>query len=315
MRFLRVFLGLLMVVIVASAAGYSVEAQNGDSRYFPETGYTVRGDFLRYYDSIPDPLLIAGYPISNEMEVRGKRVQYFTRARFEISLTESNAKVTLGNLGKLLHEEDKIVPAGVPTNSPTCRHFPKTGYSVCYMFLSFYDANHGSTYFGEPIANAEIRDGRTVQYFENARLEWRPNMPTDQQIGVSDLGTIALAKYVGEAPKPVSAIINTPPAEKVVIHVQAWVSQALVPSNTPNTLFVVVQDQLRRPVKDARVTVALLFPDGKRDYRNDVTNEDGVAKITVPGVSLRPKEIVKIEAKVEFNNQTVTANTWYRIWY
>lgn len=73
---------------------------------------------------------------------------------------------------------------------------------MCYKLLQFYDANNGPFYFGEPISEAELRDGRIVQYFENARFEWRPNQPSDLQIGLTDLGRVATENIRALPPKP-----------------------------------------------------------------------------------------------------------------
>ena len=59
-----------------------------DARYFPETGYAIRGVFLRYSES-RGGLSQQGYPLTDEfVEVNPTtgqllRVQYFERARFE----------------------------------------------------------------------------------------------------------------------------------------------------------------------------------------------------------------------------------------
>ncbi len=77
-----VFLFMLMLL-----GTVQVQAQAG-SRTFPETGKTVRGVFLQYWDT-HGGLAQQGFPISEEMqevsETDGKvyTVQYFERNRFE----------------------------------------------------------------------------------------------------------------------------------------------------------------------------------------------------------------------------------------
>src|SRR5205085_7420414 len=64
-------------------------AQGATSRVFPETGKTVHGRFLEYWDG-HGGLAQQGFPISEEMQERsdtdGKTytVQYFERAVFEL---------------------------------------------------------------------------------------------------------------------------------------------------------------------------------------------------------------------------------------
>ena len=81
-----VLLSLMLLVQAAGVApaGYA----QGNSRTFPETGKTVKGRFLEYWEQ-NGGLMQQGFPISGEMQERsdtdGKTytVQYFERAAFE----------------------------------------------------------------------------------------------------------------------------------------------------------------------------------------------------------------------------------------
>jgi hypothetical protein len=61
-----------------------------DSRYFPETGFTGSGEFLKIPGAV-DPLLLHGYPITDAFvapdssPAAGMMIQYFQRARSRIS--------------------------------------------------------------------------------------------------------------------------------------------------------------------------------------------------------------------------------------
>ncbi len=67
----------------------------GDRTYFPETGHTLNGAFKQFWQS-RGSLGIFGYPISEEIEDGGTTVQYFERARFEMT---AQGRVQLGHLG------------------------------------------------------------------------------------------------------------------------------------------------------------------------------------------------------------------------
>jgi len=68
-------------------------------RYFPETEHTLSGLFLERW-AAGGGLAVFGFPISEPFEAGGKLVQYFERARFEVSpLAGSAADVQLGRLG------------------------------------------------------------------------------------------------------------------------------------------------------------------------------------------------------------------------
>ena len=69
-----------------------------------------------------------------------------------------------------------IVPAGANTAAGTPHWFPETGHTLAYSFRQFYDANGGLSMFGYPLTEVFVEDGRPVQYFERARLEWHADM-------------------------------------------------------------------------------------------------------------------------------------------
>src|SRR6476469_3750807 len=81
---------VVAMIILASTLGIYVSGANAaDSRTFPETGRTVAGRFLKYWDA-NGGLAHQGFPISAEMQetsdVDGNTytVQYFERAVFEM---------------------------------------------------------------------------------------------------------------------------------------------------------------------------------------------------------------------------------------
>jgi LPXTG-site transpeptidase (sortase) family protein len=54
--------------------------------------------------------------------------------------------------------------------------FPETGHTLAYSFREFYDRQGGLPIFGFPITEVFVENGRPVQYFERARLEWHGNL-------------------------------------------------------------------------------------------------------------------------------------------
>jgi thermitase len=165
-------------------------------RYFPETGHSLRGAFLSYWEA-HGGLPIFGFPTSEEFveaAADGKTytVQYFERHRLE--LHPENAapyNVLLARIG-----DDVLRAAGrdwnaFPRGGPQagCIHFEATGQSLCEPLLSYwrgngleFDGRAGTSYaeslalFGQPLSPAqqeEIAPGVvvTVQWFERARLE------------------------------------------------------------------------------------------------------------------------------------------------
>ena len=110
----RSFGSLLLVLVLAltvtSHPLVAVQAQ-GNSRTFPETGKTIGGAFLQYWDR-HGGLAQQGYPISDEFqeksELDGKtyNVQYFERAVFEYHPeNEPPYDVLLSQLGTFRHKQ------------------------------------------------------------------------------------------------------------------------------------------------------------------------------------------------------------------
>lgn len=314
MRNLRNFFLIALVMLMVALAATTAEAQNGDEERFPN-GFVIKGEFLRFYRSAPDPWLLFGYPISNELNMAGHPVQYFDRARFELETTDKGPVVKLANLGYILYDETKTIPSDVPSTSLTCRYFPKFGHSVCYKFLQFYDAYNGPLYFGEPRSEAIISNGQTVQYFDNARLVWRTNLGPDLAIGLTDVGWLAMQKYYGVTTKPGPSIHSRQLVAALEFQARAFVSQALVAPDSGNTVFVLVRTLDLKPVKGAVVNLSVTLAAGKTTFPSQLTDADGVVQISIPALAVGAKQIVPIQVSVEYKGKSITTSTWYRVWY
>src|SRR5512139_4096208 len=118
-------LGILLVILsLLVLPPGKVQAQTSESeQYFPETGHTVKGEFLQFYRNTAKPELVYGLPITEQFTSRdGKVVQYFERARLEL-----NGSVQLTPLGKAVYEPGS---SKLDINNPAaCKSF-QTGYQV-----------------------------------------------------------------------------------------------------------------------------------------------------------------------------------------
>ncbi len=87
-----------------------------------------------------------------------------------------------------------LAPAPQPAQAQSAgipfRYFPETGHSITFDIKAFYEANNGLALFGYPLTEQFVdpATGLTVQYFEKARLELRPDMPADFYVTVSNAG-------------------------------------------------------------------------------------------------------------------------------
>ncbi|HEX8230840.1 MAG TPA: hypothetical protein VF826_16210 [Chloroflexia bacterium] len=203
------FILVLLTLVAASQyapGSIASPTSQADSRTFPETGHTVKGKFLKYWDE-HGGLAQQGYPISGEMQEQsdtdGKTytVQYFERAVFE-SHPENQPPndVLLSLLGVFLYkqkyEDSTGAPSQTPSSAPDAVTFQETGKSVGGKFLAYWKEHGGLAQQGLPISDEfqekSDLDGKTytVQYFERAVFEFHPeNVGTAYEVLLSQLGT------------------------------------------------------------------------------------------------------------------------------
>ena len=321
MKLFRIALVPVIVIGMVLAYFHPVTAQSSgsqttDSVYVSETGHWIWGEFLRMYNSVSDPLLYFGYPITDDFTdpVTKQHVQYFEKARFDLVETDDGVRVKIAPLGTLLHE-DGVPLADIPNEGPTCRAF-SSGYSVCYAFLQFYDAYDGQDHFGKPVSSLEVVNGRYVQYFEYARMEWWPEKPAGQRVVLSDLGRIYFDKVVADP-----QLLKASPPSNIAGNllnpqVHVFARNALIGEGDQQVIFVVVQDQYLRPMAKSQVSVTLKYPDQSREvYRLPETNEFGISQFSFPVPKFKVGEIIRVQAEVTLRDETADGTTWFRLWW
>jgi hypothetical protein len=289
-----------------------VHAQTSDAEYFAQTGHYVRGDFLRFYRSVSNPTLIFGYPLTEQFTSKdGKTVQYFQRARFEQD-TSLPQGVRLTPLGGETYSPDRQM---VINNAFACRMYEQTGYSVCFAFLEFFDRNGGVDQFGYPITPFEFHNNQIVQYFQNARFEWRPGLAEGQRIGLTDLGRIYFDQ-LGEDPaflKPVPR--DAGPNTVLSLRVRAFPDKAVTQSEADQIIYVLVQDQNLQPISGARGEVTIRLASGHTAPAQFITNSRGVGIFSF-GFSNQPNgQLVNVDINVTYNGLDGKTTTSFRIWY
>ena len=187
-----------------AAEDQAIEAPaGGPSRTFPQTGKTVGGRFLAYWDS-HGGLAQQGLPISGELQevnpTDGKTytVQYFERAVFELHPeNQPPFDVLLSLLGNRQYKQK--YPNGAPGQHPNTTAgsvaFPQTGHRLGGIFLAYWTAHGGLAQQGYPISDEfqEVSpvDGKTytVQYFERAVFEYHPENQPPYNVLLSLLGS------------------------------------------------------------------------------------------------------------------------------
>ena len=165
--------------------------------YFAQSGHTARGLFYAFYRRYGD-LKIFGLPLTEAHTEHGQVVQYFERAR----LVLTTVGVREGPLGSLLTAGRAFPPVPPSPATANSRYVVATRHTLSGRFLEFWISHHGQLLFGDPISQPLTEEngdgtGRTyqVQYFQNARLEYHPELAgTDNEVQLGLIGRQYLRK-------------------------------------------------------------------------------------------------------------------------
>jgi len=296
---------ILLVVAVVGAT----RAQNQTTeRYYNQTGHSIRGPFLAFFDS-HGGLTIFGYPITEEFVKDGQLVQYFQRARFEWHPDNPpDFQVQLSLLGDQLGLAGAVPIA--PTSAPNCQYFPETGHSVCGAFLSYFRDNGGLDVFGYPISEWDKKHDRLVQSFQRARMEWYPEKPAGQKVQLADLG-LAAFNFFKEDPG------RTPPAAPYTVtklNLRASVKQPVTSNSGKQTIYAVVTDQQNKAITGVLVTVVVHLPTGDKVFTLDPTDDRGRASVDFEFRNVTVGNTVSIEATATYETLTAATRTSFLPW-
>jgi len=310
MNISRRFIAVLILIVIPLISWDSAKAQV-DVQYFPETGHYIRGAFLQFYNASHDPQLVYGYPLTEQITARdGKTVQYFHKARFE--LTPEN-KVLLTPLGRLMYTAQNALPINSMNG---CKQY-SSGYSVCLDFLKFYEVNGGKNQFGNPISSFEYSpNGLIVQYFEASRFEWRTNLSVDDWIVITDLGRL----YFDQQKEDPAHLKPAPPPDATIkpiisLKARAFVLKAVTLKNGTQTIYAIVQDQTSQAVSDANITAVVHLSDGTNQNLSFTTNSAGVGQISFDFNDQKPGELITIDITIRYQGVSSATTTSFRVWF
>lgn len=203
----RILLFAVCAVLLPAFPAATARGQSS-SVTFPQTGKTVQGKFLAYWNN-HGGVAQQGYPLSDEMQqtsdTNGKvyTVQYFERAVFEMH-PENPAPndVLLSLLGNFVYKQK--YPNGAASqqvnSAASSVLFKETGHRVGGSFLSYWQGHGGLAQQGYPISEEfqekSDLDGKTykVQYFERAVFEMHPENKPPYDVLLSQLGAFQYKK-------------------------------------------------------------------------------------------------------------------------
>jgi hypothetical protein len=306
--------GILIVAFSLLAANVGiVYAQDGStSQYFPETGHNVSGEFWKYYQGVPNPDLVFGYPLTEAFSnvESGRVVQYFTRARFELYPEQPEGqRVRLSPLGNSVYTPGQGVNIFTPMG---CRTFPN-GFFICYAFLDFFDKYGGQAVFGQPISGFEFLNGRIVQYFERARFDWYPEYGEGQKVVLADLGRIYfdVAKEDANRLQPVryDGIVDV-----LTLQTRAFVWKAVTKATDQQAIYVVVQDQMFNPIYNATVVTTVHWSNGSPQSVALATDQNGIVIVPFAIQNEQVGSLVTINVQVLYQGMEKDTATSFRVW-
>lgn len=312
--FLRLLPALALLLLGAAPA------QETD-RYFPETGHTVRGPFLAFFDS-RGGLGIFGYPITDDyIDPRtGMLVQYFQRARMEWHPQNPEPyKVQLGLLADQMGKRrPALSPSAIP-NTPDCHYFPETGQAVCYAFLDFFRQNGGVDVFGYPVSGFDVENGFTVQYFQRALMEWHPEKPSGQRVQLANLGSqyFSLNELNPDllSPRgPISAGLGEG-TSVTELQLRSSVSVPVAQLDGSQTAFLVVKDQHNRPVTGATGTLTVRYASGDRVFNLPPTDSSGTSRVDFMIDGGKPGQYVLIDYWVSYGDLSRVTSASFLLWW
>lgn len=316
-------LGALLAGLLLVPAGM---AQGGEEppQYFDETGHTVQGDFLDFFDA-HGGLETFGYPITEPFEECGLQVQYFQKARLEAHPDNPDPyKIQLGLLGdELKYRQEKVSRPLFPSRRRF--YFSETGHLVSYAFLDYFKEHGGVDIFGYPISEMYYENGRIVQYFQRLKLEWCPEDRTTP-VHIGNLGEVYVNVY-RERIKP-SALKRVPPPPQfntrsltepshiTGMRVAVSLRYSVMGKKGSQVVSVLVTDDNGESLPDAKVTILLTNSSGQLLGSSTplLTDHRGFVRTSITVTGGKTGEPVIVRATVTYDSLIKSGENLFLIW-
>ena len=311
---------ITLALIAATLTGaLKVQAQSPASQYFPQTGHSVQDDFLRFFNT-RGGLEIFGYPLTEAFVENGRLVQYFQKVKLEAHPENPDLrKIELGSLGIQLGYAAPPIPAAEipPTNDPNRRYYPETGHTVVYAFRIYFDAHGGPAIFGYPITEFERENGRFVQYFQRARMEWHPELPSDKRVQVGNLGEIyATTQLSPDLRDPPPGILATTGVVQITeLRAIASLRYAITGQSGQQILHVYVLDQRGNPVQGAAAVAVVRLPYGDLIRTPEPTDANGYTQTAFEFGNLNPGYSVVVQVRASWATLVTETQTSFFVWW
>jgi len=295
----------------------------GNYRYFPETGHSVSGDFLTFFDTWGG-IEIFGYPLTEPFVEKNVTVQYFQKARLEAHPENPEPyKVQLGLLGDELNYRQ---PAVVAPRFASRRqlYFPETGHTVSYAFLDYFKSKGGIDIFGYPITEMQFEDGSIVQYFQRLKMQWHPEDRT-APVQIGNLGELYVSIYRDRIPPEAFQVPSSPrpgpsPTVANITNIRAVVSlrYSVMGKQGNQTVSVLVTDNNGTPLANAKVYIRFLGPNStplSPPGTTWTTDARGFVRVSIPVTGGQTGQQVIVQADVTYGTLTATGQNVFLLWW
>ncbi len=252
------------------------------------------------------------FPLPNE----GLVVQYFQNLRLEHEMGQPQT-VRISPLGLWGYEGLREVEPDEATGNGRSRTFPETNQTVRNEFLTFYEEFDSEQILGWPISPQLLVGGVRTQYFENGRLEWRPQLPLDQRVQLgwlgrehfdSEMAFIYRDEFVNAGPVAAAGLSE--------VAVMASVQSPVVYMGEEQRVFVTVLSPEGNWVPEVAVTAVLQYGDTSTPINLGLTDGEGKIVRMLDLAGIPPGQDVALEIRVEGNGRVIgTTRLTFQTWW
>jgi hypothetical protein len=259
---------------------------------------------------------VFGQPISDAyVETDGRTLkQYLENVQLVLDLqTEVAAVAPLGRWAMGGPQDGTGVPVEEPIGGQAASG---AGLAVADEFLPFYEEHGGERVFGPPISPRRSEGGVRIQYFANARLEWRPEQPADARVQVSRLGA---AHYLAEGRYHGPLLAEVLEAGEIreaalTVHLRA----PIVYRGEEQVVFVdVFSSECLRPVSGVTAEVVVSYGDTSEALSLPLTDAEGHTQgsISLDGVAGGQEVTLEIVAASPDRSWVTTSRRSFTVWW
>jgi hypothetical protein len=284
-------------------------------------GIPLAPQFAAVYDEFGGQRVL-GEPITNAFKVNenGRLLQYFQAMRLEYDDDPDLAadqRIMIFPLGEwALAGLAEVVPVPTPEDASS-RYFPETDESVQGEFLVFYEEYGDERVFGPPLSPELEEDGLRVQYFQNGRLEWQPELPRDQRVQVSHLGQAHFDAEMAFTYRRMLLAQPVPSAGLTNVDVYASIQAPILYAGDEQVIYVTVLTQEGRPVAGINAEVTVTHDSANEVLDLGPTDEQGRIEMSLDLPGVEPGDQVRLLVSVysATGNVIGAANLSFKTWW